>query len=567
MNRAGVTGALLERRRIDDFRPLGAFGQPAYLGFSQLRAAVLARLGPDCANFFAVPHLDVASREMSWYAHRSGDVSRWVDLDPAQQARVAFDLETIKASVQAYTLELRQQVGGNGVAYANLIEQAIRIPADDHLFVVGGKPVAAFWSFESEEGVSVEALSLRPRAPAVALRDPPVPIADAAPPPAAGMATTAPATRPSRWPWWLALALLLLLLLVWLLWPDAGREETAPPARNDEVPTRPTEPEAPASPDKGAAPAAADRPLITDPGRALRPGVDGSGVVVRPGEGTGLPGSVTPGTAPSGVAGTSPADPAAGGPSPAAPTPPDAAPLTPEAAAPAPAVPDPAAPPPTAPAPGTEEPAPATPEPSALAPEPATRPDSPASEGDKGGEGDKGSEPGPDPSAPPPPPPSPSGKPGLDAPPEANDRSGKPAGSPEATPPPPGSTGKPLDMPAHAAAGSPPSFLEGGWRGSEPLYESGRQQMYDLSLDFDGEGKGEVIYRRRSDGQVCRSPVQGNMVDGQLQIRGAAPVRCPDGVVLPAPVIDCTRSRNDGTRCQGRNPGGPPYDVDLNRQR
>lgn len=536
MKRAGVTGALLEQRQLDDYRPLGAFGQPVYLSFSQLRAAVLARLGATCANFFAVPHLDPDSREMSWHAHLTGVPTRWSALEPNAQARLALELETIRASLHGYVAELRQQAGGNGIAYADLIEQAIRIPSDDNLYVVGGKPVAAFWGFSNGEGVSIDALAIRPVSPRISLREPAA--ATAVIQESVPLSTVLPASAPTpseppaprrRWLWW-ALTGLLLLLLLWLFLFRSSEQAGPVVAPPDEQPVTPAAPVLPAvtQPPAGAEAAVGVAPPTPDHRRG-------------PIAGTG----VTPGAPlPPMVRGSLPGDP----------------PIAPEA--------NPA---------GNGEAAPSTEPAGGVAlPSPSLEPALPPLAGEAGERAvpvhppersaDKAEEaPGGVP-----------GAPGLPAGPGELSKPSKPAGQPDAPAVPPGPAaaapgsrpaGSPLEVPADANPASRPSFLEGKWQGGEPLWEPGRKQMYDLSLDFDREGKGEVTYRRRSDGVVCRSPVQGNMMNGQLQIRGTAPVRCPDGVVLPAPMIDCTRSSGAETRCQGRDPGGPPYDVEISRPR
>lgn len=211
---SGTAGTRLSSAASADFRPLGAFGKPAWQSHTQLRAMLLGRAGPRVANFFSRPAMDGDSGALTWVAEVQGEARTWDQLPQAERASRAMDLEVIRSGLARLAGELREaggtQAGGAG-AYASLLEQAVKVPAKgEHLYFVGDQPVIAFWGFADETGASVEPAARAPEyarlgaLPAAPLATP----APVAPPPAKS------AGRP--WWWWL-LALLALLLLLLLL--------------------------------------------------------------------------------------------------------------------------------------------------------------------------------------------------------------------------------------------------------------------------------------------------------------------------------------------------------------
>ena len=235
---SGTTGALLAREKIDRYRPLGAFGKPAYQSYVQLRALLLTKRGPKFANYFAKPTYDSDLGEMRWTAEVAGEARGWHTMSPEEQAQRALDLEVIRSGLASYAQELRAQGGdaqtGGSQAFASLLEQALKVPAQgDFLYFVGDQPVIAFWGFETQAGASVEPAVVAPQYPARGLASE-VATAAALPP------ATDKQKRP--WWWWLLWALLALLLLLGLLWllracaPVPPIDEPRPPVEEPKPP-------------------------------------------------------------------------------------------------------------------------------------------------------------------------------------------------------------------------------------------------------------------------------------------------------------------------------------------
>ena len=163
-----TTGALLAHEKIDRYRPLGAFGKPAYQSHVQLRALLVSKRGPKFANYFAKPTYDADAGELRWTAEVPGEARGWHTMSPEEQAQRALDLEVIRSGLASYAQELRAQGGdaqtGGSQAFASLLEQALKVPAQgEFLYFVGDQPVIAFWGFETHTGASVDAAAMVPQ--------------------------------------------------------------------------------------------------------------------------------------------------------------------------------------------------------------------------------------------------------------------------------------------------------------------------------------------------------------------------------------------------------------------
>jgi hypothetical protein len=234
----GVTGAHLVHDRIDRYRPLGAFGRPAYQSHVQLRAMLLAKRGPKFANYFAQPTYDADTGELRWTAEVPGNARGWHEMTSEEQAQRALDLEVIRSGLASYVQDLRAQGGsqpGGSHAFASLLEQALKVPAQGNfLYFVGDQPVIAFWGFETQTGASIEPAALAPQYP---LQPP-------AESEAIGQTAVAPdaGKRKRPWWWWLLWALLALLLLLAVLLSMRACTPVAPPVEDKKPPVEEVKP-------------------------------------------------------------------------------------------------------------------------------------------------------------------------------------------------------------------------------------------------------------------------------------------------------------------------------------
>ena len=237
MGVANTTGTLLAQDRIDRFRPFGAFGKPAYQSHVQLRAMLLSKLGPKYANYFAKPVHDPDTGDLRWMSELAGEARSWESLSPEEQSLLAGHKEDVRSRLLQYASELRTQGGGQpggASAYASLLEQAMKVPAQGNfLYFVGEQPMIAFWGFETQTGGSVDAAVTS--APVVETM---------------AMPATPPLEEKKKrpWWWWLLWLLLLLLLLLAVLAGMRACSPTPPAVTPTSLPPIPAPPPPPPPP-------------------------------------------------------------------------------------------------------------------------------------------------------------------------------------------------------------------------------------------------------------------------------------------------------------------------------
>jgi hypothetical protein len=200
-------GPLLAKTRLDEFRPLGSLGEPAYLAYPRLVAALEALGAEDCARYFARPEPDGRGETLSWHAPDDGPARLWTSLSEEEQRETAPRLLAIKEQLSQLCSVREAVAATDGIA--RLLRSAAVSPGLEHLYVVGERPVLTAWGFDREHGrFDTLSFALPPAEPEP--RTPPTPV----------QAAAAPWLWLWPWPswWWPALALPLLLLVLWFLW-------------------------------------------------------------------------------------------------------------------------------------------------------------------------------------------------------------------------------------------------------------------------------------------------------------------------------------------------------------
>lgn len=212
-----AAGPLLTSEPLSRYRALGLAGDPVWRSAGQLRAAVASRLSPAHADLLAIPEVDPSGRRIDWYSAIDGDVRKLADIDPTERAAIHTKVNALHADLArlADTMEAPERSSAER-NFARLLRHALTAPGEDTLYVVGGKPVMAFWGFTADAALPGAFLASPPvvatpmAAPAAAR---PEAVMVSAPAIAAGMLPTR-----STWWQWLLLALLLLGLLALLAW-------------------------------------------------------------------------------------------------------------------------------------------------------------------------------------------------------------------------------------------------------------------------------------------------------------------------------------------------------------
>lgn len=504
------TGTLLCSLTTEGMEPLGAFNQPVYRGYGQLRAALLNELGALHADYFARPDTDASGKSIGWLAHDSADARRWVDLSPEEKTRLQPVLQRVQSGFAGYLTQLEAAPANSPRNnFAKLLAQALCAPGQEFLYIVGEQPVLAFWGFKpmkAAEGVD----PLRISAGSTILGGTGAAVAPAAVPPVAVVAVEA---RKRRWWLWLlllALALLLAALLGFWLWRNHVREQEAELRRL--ISTLPggeqsVVPQPPPGVERKTVPALNPPvPVVPPPGVDVVPPVRPSGVDVVPpvrvpgvdvvppvrGAGGDLPGVKLP------VVPPGPPRPLTG--------------------------------------PGTDQVVP-----------PIGRPAT-----DGGGQGR------PLPPLPPLPFP-PIGAPGQQT------GNVPPVPVPSGLPPLPPFGGPapqavPLTMPANPTPGMT-DFVQGVWRSRSGLMLNGKpaEEYYR----FDKNGQGDVTLRTRDGSTECTGAAQAAVgADRHLSLKEAPQLACSDGSTVAGAVTDCA-SGSGRAVCRGTNGDGSQFGVQI----
>ncbi len=213
-----MSGAMLRRGGLKDFHPVGAAGNPVYRSADQVRAALRRQAGPAISDMLAYPKRSESGHSFDWYAPFVGVVVVWTEATEEQRAAARPHIRELREALTALSQHHgAKQNGQNGDhrVFAALLPQALKIPDESHVYLVGGRPVLVFWGFAhhgAPDDEDVLARMLEERAD-------PMPFI---PQPVAAVPVTASQRRFS----WLWLLWLLLLLGLWW-WSQRNAEDLA----------------------------------------------------------------------------------------------------------------------------------------------------------------------------------------------------------------------------------------------------------------------------------------------------------------------------------------------------
>ncbi|MDP3535358.1 MAG: SrfA family protein [Halomonas sp.] len=224
-----MQGVLLRSGKSEQFSALGETGQPVFRSALQLRESIrreshkrkLQEPGfPNMERHLAIPQSDQQGELLDWYSAIEGDVIPWSAASEEERAPARQELRQFESFLKSFSDTSMAKADGahndRGVL-AKLLKQVIRIPDQDHVYLVNGTPVLTFWGFEYPDAKrSSDPLHfLYPQEHAPAPK-PTIPLAAATP--VEPVSEPEPPLMVARRPWWrrwwpLALLLPLLLLL------------------------------------------------------------------------------------------------------------------------------------------------------------------------------------------------------------------------------------------------------------------------------------------------------------------------------------------------------------------
>ncbi len=200
-----MAGIKLRTAAQADYTALGTEGSRLYSVSEQLRTALRRRLNARTADIFAIPRPSDRGDTIDWFAPMQGHVVPWSAASPEERQQAQEELMQVRARIQEYAAQMERSENHQERHFGKLLEKAMFIPGEDHIYLVGGRPVLTCWGFASESmartgDIIPHLITAAPRT-------------GSALPVAPGVAVAAARKKP----WWL-LALLLLLLLGVLGW-------------------------------------------------------------------------------------------------------------------------------------------------------------------------------------------------------------------------------------------------------------------------------------------------------------------------------------------------------------
>jgi hypothetical protein len=526
-----MAGVLLRSGSLKRFLPLGATGNPVYRAASQLRAAIRRQLGQEAADYFAVPVQNEKGDTIDWYSAFDGDVVPWTSATPEERGPARARLLAARERLLEKSRALQASEDSEQQVFGKLLALATRIPAEDHVYLVGGRPVMTFWGFsEREEAPERDVLACLDvgsiSASAARFED--------------GSGSVRSTVERRRWWRWLWLLLPLLFLMGFLLFglKSCGPDGLSGFVRQEPTPTPvPLEREGDVIPDVSPSPDAREesgeksrRDDAAFGERSDRSGrhdrdtvsvnrsVDGSRTVVD---------TTHAAQSPEGATDTENWDTSAA-------VPPgsvaDAAESTSASEAES-ADTDMA---------GTESPG----------------DDTPQSDPGRGGQTAEG------------PPADEAGQSGEDksaakTEPPAEAPSGQSASGTGS-----GVTvsGAPLTIPKDAASQGSTDFLNGRWHSITGLQDSSGNPV---QLEYDFKGKEGMARLKRSVGgkeMECTAPVTSSFSGSKLVIDQAGDIRCPDGSSIQRSKVECATDPQGHVVCKGKNPDGSDYNVRITKK-
>lgn len=138
---------LLRSGSLDDFQSVGGGGQAVFASALQIRETLRLRKQQTLVECLAIPQVNDDGDRVDWYAPIEGDVQAWKAADDDLRERALHQLETMADGALSLARKCQQSEKTAQQLFGALLEKALQFPGDNHVFLVGGKPVITFWGF------------------------------------------------------------------------------------------------------------------------------------------------------------------------------------------------------------------------------------------------------------------------------------------------------------------------------------------------------------------------------------------------------------------------------------
>lgn len=138
---------LLRSGDLDDYQAVGGGGQAVFDSALQIREALRLRKQQAIVDCLAIPQVNDEGDRVDWYAPIPGEVTSWKAADEETRFRALRFLESTLDSAASLSRKCMQSDKTAQQLFGSLLAKALQFPGENHVFLVDGKPVIAFWGF------------------------------------------------------------------------------------------------------------------------------------------------------------------------------------------------------------------------------------------------------------------------------------------------------------------------------------------------------------------------------------------------------------------------------------
>ncbi|WP_345945682.1 SrfA family protein [Sodalis sp. dw_96] len=147
VSKSFLRSAFLRSGSLDGILALGEDGQPVYASALQLRETLRLRGQRQLLDCLAIPQPHEQGERLDWYSPIEGKVTSWAAASDRQRASALHQLELCQATVADISRRAQRAEKAAQKLFGMLLAKALQFPDQNHVYLVGNKPVLTFWGF------------------------------------------------------------------------------------------------------------------------------------------------------------------------------------------------------------------------------------------------------------------------------------------------------------------------------------------------------------------------------------------------------------------------------------
>ena len=138
---------LLRSGNLDDYQAVGGGGQAVFDSALQIRETLRLRKQQAMVDCLAIPQINDNGDRVDWYSPIEGKAVAWKAADEEARFRALRYLGSTLENAAALSRKSLQSGKTSLQLFGSLLEKAIQVPGENHVFLVDGKPGITFWGF------------------------------------------------------------------------------------------------------------------------------------------------------------------------------------------------------------------------------------------------------------------------------------------------------------------------------------------------------------------------------------------------------------------------------------